>query len=71
MHPSSVARLEQSTDLCQVLSEYVMDHGATIVLRVNEIPVGVWDEQPGQVIGPGMKRELVGPHVIEYWKEGT
>lgn len=71
MHPSRAARLEQADTLCEVVSLYVMDYGCQLVLRVNEIPLGLWEEQPGVVVGPSVKRETVGPHVVEYWREGS
>jgi hypothetical protein len=71
MHPSSIARLEESDALCEIVSSYIGDYGCQIVVRVNEIPAGLWDEQPGLVIGPSVKREVVGPHIVEYWRAGA
>lgn len=68
---SRAARGEAADTLCEVLREYVVEHGCEVVVQVNEIPPDLWDDQSGRILSGHGKRELVaGGHVIEYWKLG-
>ena len=63
---------EASDTLCDVVREYIIDHGCEVVVHVNEVPHDLWDEISGRLVGPSVKRELVhGGHVIEYWRQGA
>lgn len=69
--PSRAELHDQADALCEVVRDHVLEHGCEIVVHVNEMPLQVWEEQTGFLIGPSCKRELVGPHAIQYWKEGA
>lgn len=68
---SRATREEQADALCETIRQYLVDHDCEVVVHVNLVPDGVWDEQPGTVTSPSVKREIVGSHVIQYWKDGS
>jgi len=65
------ARQEAADTLCEVLREYVVEHGCEIALTINEIPSDQWERQTGRVVSDFRKRELVHTdHTIDYWRRG-
>lgn len=63
-------REDEAEALCETLREYVVQHGATVTLTVEEVPADQWERQSGLLLAPLSKRERYGPHEIIYWKEG-
>lgn len=61
-------RAEATDMLVAVLQEYVRDGRCVATLVIEDMAVDEWDEAPGIHTGPRSKRELVGPHAIEYRK---
>lgn len=63
--------LDEADALCEVIREYVVRHGATVTLTLENIPADTWEKQNGLPTGELSKRERYGPHDIVYWKEGA
>jgi hypothetical protein len=77
MTSSREARTEAADALCEILREYIVEHGCEVELVISEVPDKVWEEQTARIMSDHRKRELIqldrqaGRHVITYWKEGA